>query len=162
MVYTMFIQYKISLSLGLDILKLKQVTGTRPTLSKISKYCRSSWLDRRQLKRENHLEENFKIEFQISSLGKHHVGLNSYLKSIFLMFSYVLLFYWVLEWIWAENSVRNLNLISHFLILFTELKKGNRTFLLGGPFFKMYISNPCSRLKRCGWQYLTGSPRNSP
>lgn len=55
---------KVSLRLGLDILKIKQVTVKRPTLSKIS--TRIAGLpyhteDSCKVSMENHLEENFKI-----------------------------------------------------------------------------------------------------
>lgn len=67
------VQYKISLRLGLDILKTKQVTVKRPTLNKISRYCRPSLLDRRQLKSKYGESSRRKLEdkFQIPSLGKH-------------------------------------------------------------------------------------------
>lgn len=80
----MFIQYKISLSLGSDILKIKQVTVKRPTLNKQGKQVLEVFLVRpkiaEQVSMENHLEENFK-KFQIPSLGKH-VGVKFYLKSV--------------------------------------------------------------------------------
>lgn len=84
------------------------------------------------------------------------------------MFCYAPNFHCVLEWTSDENSVRNLNSVSHLLILFTGLVKRELGFSIRGPCYKVYIPKPSRKLKGSGWQCLTnwqvvaGNPRDSP